>query len=413
MVQPTTKRLLTEAKAGEHAANPATPLGAALSGSFARASSARFGNRMVNLGDSITIAGETVTGSTPQYNESYGHIAAQLSQGALHRVYNAGIGGNTSAQMLARFDTDVAAYSPNIVTIMSGANDSNQGLTLDQFKTNIKAIVAKCLGIGAVPVLITCTPVNYASGTSQELVMRSYNAWLKAYGDRNNLLVVDFYPIAADPAQRFTWKTGLVNGDGIHPNTSGHRLLGTALWAALQSRVTPASQWLTQDTNDPNNILANGLFIGDANADGIADGWASIATPSAGTFARSIVTDSSVAGTKMQRLSVTGATGANTIEQYIQLSGGKAAVGDVVRFAGIITTSGGTRAQAFVNFAGGKYVTWFTDDTLTRARFEMEFTIPTGSTLLQTQLSVIGGTGSADFGQVTLYNLTRQSLITI
>ena len=36
MTQPTSKRLLTEASAGEHAANPATPLGAALSATFVR-----------------------------------------------------------------------------------------------------------------------------------------------------------------------------------------------------------------------------------------------------------------------------------------------------------------------------------------------------------------------------------------
>ena len=34
MPQPTSKRLLTEASAGEHAANPATPLGAALSATY-------------------------------------------------------------------------------------------------------------------------------------------------------------------------------------------------------------------------------------------------------------------------------------------------------------------------------------------------------------------------------------------
>jgi hypothetical protein len=35
MTQPTSKRLLTEAKAGEHAADPATPLGAALTATYA------------------------------------------------------------------------------------------------------------------------------------------------------------------------------------------------------------------------------------------------------------------------------------------------------------------------------------------------------------------------------------------
>jgi lysophospholipase L1-like esterase len=375
----------------------------------------RLGNRLVTLGDSQTIAGDTNTGNTQVRTESFGLWAQLYSKGALEFVYNAGHGGNTAAQMLARFDTDVTPYSPNIVTILSGANDGNAGVSLTSFAATIKAIVAKCTAIGAVPVLMTTPPNNYAAAGSQELSMRGYNAWLVRYANATGLPCLDVFGIVSNPAVRFNYLTVYDVGDGIHPSQAGHEAIGLALWNLLSSSITPNAELLTQYPSDPVNIITDGMMLTD-NGAGRATGWNLFNTPSVGVGTPSIVTDSLVLG-RMQRLQTAACVNSPyTFEQFISSSGGtKFVAGDVVRYTGIITSTGGTKAQVFLNFpgSGGFGITWYVNAPVTRGRFSIEATVPAGTTTLEPQITAGGGTGSVDFGQVTLYNLTKQGVINL
>jgi lysophospholipase L1-like esterase len=378
----------------------------------------RLGNRLVTLGDSQTIAGDTNTGNTQVRTESFGLWAQLYSKGALEFVYNAGHGGNTAAQMLARFDTDVTPYSPSVVTILSGANDGNAGVSLPSFAATIKAIVAKCTAIGAVPVLMTTPPNNYAAAGSQELSMRGYNAWLVRYANATGLPCLDVFGIVSNPAVRFNYLTVYDVGDGIHPSQAGHEAIGLALWNLLSSSITPNAELLTQYPSDPVNIITDGMMltnVSDGHSGFIGTGWTVYNNPANGSYTRSIVTDSAVLG-NMQRLGVSAAlTSPNTIEQSIAIAGGKFAVGDVIRYTGIITSAGGTKAQVFLNFpgSGGFGITWYVNAAVTRGRFSIEVAVPAGTTSLEPQLTAGGGTGNVDFGQVTLYNLTKQGVVNL
>jgi lysophospholipase L1-like esterase len=376
----------------------------------------RLGNRLVSLGDSQTIAGDTVGGNTPLRTESFALWASLYSKGALDFVYNAGHGGDTSVDMLARFDTDVTPHKPNIVTILSGANDGNQGISQALFSSTIKQIIAKCAAIGAVPVLMTTPPNNYTSGTVQETAMRGYNSWIVRYAASAGLPCVDLCAVVSDPTKRWNYLTVYDVGDGIHPSQAGHEAIGLALWNVLSASVVPNAELLTQYLSDPNNIITGGLMLTDTNADGRADNWNVYNTPAGGSSIPSIVTDAAVLG-KMQRLAVTGVgTSPYTFEQYISSSSGtKFVAGDVVRYTGIITSTGGTKAQVYLGFpgSGGQGITWYVNAAVTRGRFSIEATVPAGTTTLEPQITAGGGTGTVDFGQVTLYNLTKMGVVNL
>src|SRR4051812_9442138 len=82
------------------------------------------GNRTVFLGDSITAFGNAYeTGASNTFGWGWTAQATFLSKGRIFQVNNAGVPGNTMAQMLARFQKDVAAYSPEKVVIAGGTND--------------------------------------------------------------------------------------------------------------------------------------------------------------------------------------------------------------------------------------------------------------------------------------------------
>ncbi|MFD4461240.1 SGNH/GDSL hydrolase family protein [Nocardia sp. NPDC058480] len=63
-----------------------------------------------------------------------------------HRGYqfvNAGINGNTTADLLERIDDDIVACRPAAVTLLIGTNDVRDGLGLEQYRENLRAIIER------------------------------------------------------------------------------------------------------------------------------------------------------------------------------------------------------------------------------------------------------------------------------
>lgn len=72
---------------------------------------------------------------------------------------NAGVAGNTSAQMLARFDADVPADSDYVVFNEPAVNDDTNYVAPSTQSTQFQQLVAKILAIGAVPVYTGHVPL--------------------------------------------------------------------------------------------------------------------------------------------------------------------------------------------------------------------------------------------------------------
>ena len=93
-------------------------------------------------------------------------LEALLRQGGYTaRVVNAGVFGNTTADMLARLDTDIPAGTKIVVLDTSGGlyNDLNKGISRQQGDSDMAAIQArlKARGIAVVPVSGTELPAQY------------------------------------------------------------------------------------------------------------------------------------------------------------------------------------------------------------------------------------------------------------
>jgi len=72
---------------------------------------------------------------------------------------NSGVGGHTIPSTLARFDYDVAAWKPTVVSVELGMNDSG-GTATDKFVANMGTMVERIGSIGARPVILAASPVN-------------------------------------------------------------------------------------------------------------------------------------------------------------------------------------------------------------------------------------------------------------
>jgi hypothetical protein len=119
-------------------------------------------NTFVALGDSLMAISDLTT-TQGRFGQSLAVSIAVMSQGRLHLLKNAGTTGNTSAMVLARFDTDVTPYSPGYVITEVGTNDINTSVTLTTYLANIAAVDAKVKAIGAQHV-ICAIPPNAGAG---------------------------------------------------------------------------------------------------------------------------------------------------------------------------------------------------------------------------------------------------------
>jgi len=113
------------------------------------------GAKIVCLGDSW-MAGDLV--STPEREPIPVQLALELPYAT---IINSGVGGNTIANMLARFDTDVAAYNPDYVVIDTGTNEAYNPLSaifdpnaINAFIDLYKVFLNKVAAIGARPIII-------------------------------------------------------------------------------------------------------------------------------------------------------------------------------------------------------------------------------------------------------------------
>ena len=82
------------------------------------------------------------------------------------QIINKGVGGNTSANMLERFDTDVASLKPDVVWLMAGTNDYFQRVSVEAYAANMKKLIRKINAIGAKAMVFDTSVAQLMSGSN-------------------------------------------------------------------------------------------------------------------------------------------------------------------------------------------------------------------------------------------------------
>ena len=141
---------------------------------------------------------------------------------------NRGISGQTTPQMLVRFQQDVVHLHPAAVVILAGTNDvaGNTGpetpeMIEDNFRSmaaiahqnHIKVILASILPASSYPWKPGVEPANE---------IRALNAWLKDFSQTDGDTYLDYYTALADPQGGM--KAGL-SVDGVHPTAEDYAVM--------------------------------------------------------------------------------------------------------------------------------------------------------------------------------------------
>jgi len=204
----------------------------------------------------IILFGDSTTAPRGPLNIFGKLLAEELPKAGIHlEVVNAGVGSNTAALARARFETDVLAKNPAVVTLFFGINDSAidiwQGGTepripIAQFEENLRYMVRTLKERGAKPILMTPNPMAWTAELRRlygkppylpdqpdgfNITLEQYVPVIRTIAETENVPLVDVYRIFKDYSQQHPERPLLL--DGMHPNDWGHRLIADQLLTVI------------------------------------------------------------------------------------------------------------------------------------------------------------------------------------
>jgi lysophospholipase L1-like esterase len=169
--------------------------------------------RVVFFGDSIT--------------DAWGRTHGKFFPGKPY--INRGISGQTTPQMLVRFEADVIALRPTVVVILAGTNDvaENTGPETDSaIEDNIRAMVAIARANHVRVVLSSILPATHFGwhpGIEPADRIRELNRWLATFCADEHLTFLNYYPALVNDSGGM--RKELTTDGFVHPNDAGYAIM--------------------------------------------------------------------------------------------------------------------------------------------------------------------------------------------
>ncbi|HUF96561.1 MAG TPA: GDSL-type esterase/lipase family protein [Ilumatobacter sp.] len=187
------------------------------------------GPTLVVLGDSLTAP----IGNPDQADQDWFTTANEDADFQL--IANAGIGGETTEQILARVDQDVIARGPEWATVLAGTNDVFGGTDAQTIITNLSMIYDK-LAFTNVGIIAFTIPPILVGDSVKEQTLRDVNAWMRATVESGwaNARLVDWSDDLGADGDEVLPNDAYVT-DGIHFSAEGAGAAGAAAAPVFES----------------------------------------------------------------------------------------------------------------------------------------------------------------------------------
>ena len=184
--------------------------------------------RFCAFGDSITHGGGSISvpPSTVVYNwETYCAIP----------IKNLGRSGDTTSELLDRFEQDVLPFKPEVLFIMAGVNDYRGDIDGWQSVDNLAYLRDKCRYYGIRPVFITPTPLNPVQIQRVQFVEVPPSDWQDRQLTICNWIrqQEDFIDVNDKLTDAEGNLSAALSVDGLHPDAEGKKIIGEAVAAWL------------------------------------------------------------------------------------------------------------------------------------------------------------------------------------
>ena len=166
-----------------------------------------------------------------------------------HDLYNVGISGNNTSDLLERFDFEtgnrIDEEEETAFVFAIGVNDSQfvekegHRVPIDLFRSNLKSLIVKARKYSSKIVFVGLFPVDdsrlgptsWDQNKSYKLeYVAKYNEALKQVCEFENIDFIDIYEKFVNK----NFKELLI--DGLHPNTKGHKQISEIVLKFLQDK---------------------------------------------------------------------------------------------------------------------------------------------------------------------------------
>lgn len=210
--------------------------------------------------DDASVQGAVVVGfgdSTTAASNSYCATLQSLFPDLT--IENRGIGGNTTAMALARFERDVLSLNPGLVIVQFGINDAAvdvwkdppataSRVPLDDYRKNLRTIITTLKERGADVILMTPNAVRWAPRTLELYgkppydpddprgfthILAGYAEAVRELARELDVPMVDIYALYDDPTLTEADFRRLLP-DGMHPSLQAHQRTAAALQPLIE-----------------------------------------------------------------------------------------------------------------------------------------------------------------------------------
>jgi lysophospholipase L1-like esterase len=155
-----------------------------------------------------------------------------------YNLINCGVSGQTTSQMLARFENEVLNSKPDKVIILAGINDiaeNNGPISIENILKNITIMATKAIQHNIEVILCSVLPANRFHWNlkikpSEKVI--ELNNLLKNYAKSNSLKFIDYFTAMVDDNNGLHSHYG---ADGVHPNLKGYIKMKSILEPFLKS----------------------------------------------------------------------------------------------------------------------------------------------------------------------------------
>lgn len=196
-------------------------------------------------------------------------------------IANAGVGGNTTTQMLARIEADVFALSPSHMTLWGGTNDGWPDTAAVEASFGRMAQMMDMARARGIYVFVISETTANSKGSGYPRQVAYYNDLLRAYAATNSGVEFwDFNQHVTDPTSANGYHKSIMLRDGLHLSPYGASYLGREVVASRLARFgtdlaqLPASQIDTINVGSPSRQIANNpLMLGTSGTVPGSAGW--------------------------------------------------------------------------------------------------------------------------------------------
>lgn len=197
-------------------------------------------DRVVFAGDSVTDMGSerpVGEGLFDNLGRSYVRVIENMLMAWYPklniRITNSGISGNTSKDLLERFDRDIVELNPQWVSICIGINDvwrqfdvpacRDYAVSVEEYEKNLETMILKIRG--KVKGIFICTPY-YIEPNKSDMMRNRMDEYIKVckyLAQKYNCELVDFQGMY-DEFCKYK-HSSIIAWDRVHPNQMGATLM--------------------------------------------------------------------------------------------------------------------------------------------------------------------------------------------